>query len=82
MLERDIYRSDVVDALKNGIIIETYEDDKPFASFLLASVKGVLPLHVVYSIDKAEKTLYIITAYRPDRVHFMDDLLTRRDDEQ
>ncbi|MDF1882968.1 DUF4258 domain-containing protein [Sulfurimonas sp. SAG-AH-194-C21] len=80
MLERGIFRVDVKLAIENGIIIEKYEDDKPFASFLLAYIEGQKPLHVVASFDEKSKELYIITAYEPDLKHFEEDLITRKND--
>ena len=40
-------------------------------------VDGV-PLHVVVAYDEMNRTVYIITVYRPDERYFEEDLITRR----
>ncbi len=66
MFERKISKSDVVEVLKNGEIIEEYMDDEPFPSYLMLGFIGVQPLHVVAAFDSESKTCHIITAYDPD----------------
>jgi len=78
MLERDIYRSDVLDALENGDIIESYTTDQPFPSVLILGFNKGRPLHVVISLDTGSKWCYIITVYRPDTEHFEKDFKTRK----
>ena len=63
--------------LRNGEIIESYETDAPFESALFFYIDSK-PLHVVASLDEATKTIYIITAYIPNKRYFYDDLKTRR----
>jgi hypothetical protein len=63
------------------LIIETYEDDYPFPSFLIAYINETKPLHVLLSYDKEAQMCYIITTYEPDTRYFQDDLLTRKNDE-
>jgi len=77
MLQRGIYRDEVKEALLEGEIIEKYETDVPFESALFFHSKAKT-LHVVASLDEANKILYVITAYEPDIAHFEDDLKTRR----
>ena len=60
------------------MIIETYTEDKPLPSVLIANINQGKSLHVVTAFDVENKTCYIITAYFPDRKHFEDDLITRR----
>jgi len=78
MLERGIYRSDVLSVLKNGELIEYYEDDKPFPSGLFLGYVNNKPLHVVAAIDKQIECCYIITTYEPDLKHFKPDFKTRK----
>jgi len=80
MLQRNIGRIEVKEALLRGEIIEVYEDDKPFKSALFFSVKNK-PLHVVASLDEVDGIVYIITAYRPDSENFENDFKTRRTDD-
>ncbi|MGZ5028792.1 MAG: DUF4258 domain-containing protein [Methylobacter sp.] len=60
-----------------GDIIETYPNDYPVPSMLLAT-KQPEPLHVVLAFDPVLQQCHIITAYRPDLKHFEADLITRR----
>jgi hypothetical protein len=78
MMEREISRSDVKKAIIEGAVIESYIDDKPFPSVLIAHVNREVPIHVVAAFDSDNKTCYIITAYIPDGKYFENDLLTRR----
>ena len=78
MMERNIPRADVKKAIIDGVIIESYTQDKPLPSVLIACVNRELKLHVVTAYDFENKTAYIITAYYPDAKYFEDDLITRR----
>ena len=78
MMERSISRADVKRAVISGIIIESYEDDKPYPSFLIADIGVNKALHVVAAFDFVNKICYIITAYIPERDYFEADLITRR----
>lgn len=77
MMERDIARDEVKQAILTGVVIENYSNDMPFPSLLIAMVDGV-PLHVVVAYDEMNRTVYIITVYRPDERYFEEDLITRR----
>ena len=81
MLERNISRSEVKEALLKGIVIEDYLNDTPFPSVLVAYINDVKPLHIVVAYDEASMQSYIITAYIPDEKHFETDLMTRKKDE-
>lgn len=81
MLQRDISRSEVKEAIKYGEIIEYYETDVPFESALFFHTVSKT-IHVVLSLDEANKTIYVITAYEPDTTHFCDDLKTRRQNDK
>ena len=79
MFERDIYKVEVKKTLLEGEVIKEYFDDKPYPSFLMLRInEEQKPLHVVVSIDQQIQWCYIITAYRPDKIHFEDDYKTRR----
>jgi hypothetical protein len=60
MLERDIYRSDVIDALENGEIIESYTTDQPFPSVLILGFNKGRPLHVVISLDTGSSGVILL----------------------
>jgi hypothetical protein len=79
MMERGISRHEVLEALKNGEIIQAYPQDQPFPSVLVLDRSGQRPLHVVASFERSPTpTCYIITAYEPDLKYFQDDLKSRR----
>ena len=61
-----------------GKIIEQYDDDYPFPSFLIAYISEKRPLHVLVSYDEESHICYIITAYEPDARYFESDMITRR----
>jgi len=77
MLQRNITRNEVKEALLFGEIIEVYSDDKPFESALFLYVNSK-PLHVVASLCENTNVVYVITAYRPDNENFENDFKTRR----
>lgn len=78
LLQRKILKTDVINCILNGEIIEKYISDKPFASCLIFGYAAInMPLHVVCSSDN--DFLYVITAYIPDTIKFLDDLKTRRE---
>jgi hypothetical protein len=74
--ERKISADAVVSALVSGIIIERYQDDKPFPSCLISSMADDLPLHVVACSDC--ESIYIITTYIPTLDEWENDYKTRR----
>ena len=77
MIKRGIERSDVLNCLQNGEIIEDYPDSFPHPSCLVygLNLKNQV-LHVV--VGEKEDILMIITAYYPDTIKFESDLKTRR----
>jgi hypothetical protein len=77
MLERGIHRIQVIHALQRGEVIESYADDLPFPSVLVADVSTV-PVHVIVAYDNLRREVHVVTAYRPDTEHFEADLKTRR----
>lgn len=65
LIQRNISRQSVKDALLQGSIIEEYPSDYPFpSSLVLGFTTGNEALHIVCGIGKGR--LWIITAYRPD----------------
>jgi hypothetical protein len=78
MLERGITRHAVTTILRTGEVIEEYPSDHPFPSALVFGMDDGQPLHAVVAFDPARGVLFVITAYRPDPLHFRDDYRTRR----
>ena len=70
MFERSITRDEVKQAILNGKIIEEYEDDYPFPSFLVVCVSIDKPIHVVISYDEKAGICFVITTYEPDSRYF------------
>ncbi|MCA1917592.1 DUF4258 domain-containing protein [Methanospirillum hungatei] len=66
MMERSILKEDVVKCIKDGTIIRTYNDSKPFPAYLVSHVCKNRTIHVTYAINEPEETIVIITAYEPD----------------
>ena len=78
LLQRKILKTDAIQCILNGEIIEKYVSDKPFASCLVFgyTVDNKV-LHIVTGTDGEE--LFIITAYYPNTIKFQSDLKTRRE---
>jgi hypothetical protein len=78
MMERDISRIDIIEAIDNGDIVEDYPDLKPYPGCLVMGKSGPVSLHVVLAWDEKEKVAYIITVYIPDPNHFHRNGKTRK----
>ncbi|OGF66828.1 MAG: hypothetical protein A2Y62_10620 [Candidatus Fischerbacteria bacterium RBG_13_37_8] len=78
MMERGIYRDEIMEVLLHGEIIEDYPDDKPYPSALILGCIKNQPFHVVVALDSASCYCFIITAYKPDIYHFESNHKTRR----
>jgi len=78
MLERGISREEIKTCIRNGEIIECYDNDKPFPSVLIYGSSEKHILHVLAAYGSNDETCYIVTAYKPDEKHFKNDLRTRR----
>jgi hypothetical protein len=78
LMERNISRFRVKQAILSGRIIESYEDDRPYPSFLIADIGEEKSLHAVVAVNAEDEICYIITAYIPDENYFEEDLVTRR----
>jgi len=64
MAERGISTTVLENALIQGEIIESYEDDEPCPSFLILSIAMDIYLHIVIGLYADH--LRIITCYHPD----------------
>ena len=76
MKQRGIRINDVLKALDNGRIIESYDQDKPYPSCLILGYTGKKPLHVLCSIGG--NYIWLITTYHPDNDKWLSDFKTRR----
>jgi len=78
MRERDIALDDIKAAIRNGEIIAQYPDDYPYPSCLvLGHCTSSRHVHVVAGI--AGTSLWIITAYFPDKTKWEADYKTRKE---
>ncbi len=78
MFRRDIHEDDVETVLKNGEIIERYDEDFPLPSLLInGRTSERKPLHVVAAINNTERIIVIITAYKPDIARWTSDFSRR-----
>jgi hypothetical protein len=76
MIQRNISRDDVLNALTKGEIIEQYPSDYPFPSCLALGLTTTgQSLHVVCGSNGAE--LWIITAYFPNSNEWTKDFKQR-----
>lgn len=76
--QRNISINDVISCILTGEIIEQYPADYPYPSCLVLgiSLKNTI-LHVVAGTDS--NTLWIITAYYPDKNKWSSDFKTRKE---
>ena len=77
ILERDISRVEVIEAMMEGEIIEVYAADRPYPSCQIMRL-GTQPLHVVAAVDAEANLCHVITAYRPGLDRFEPDFRRRR----
>lgn len=78
MFQRNISRDDVKKAMKNGKVIEVYNDDQPFPSQLIFAIINEKALHVVVAEDEYTRECFVVTAYTPSKEYFEDDFITRK----
>ena len=66
MFNRRISKSNILEVLSGGTIIEEYRDDKPYPSFLIGGRCDDRPLHIVAAYNNVDREIIVITAYEPD----------------
>ena len=74
--ERHITIDDLIAAIDTGIIIEQYEQDYPLPSCLIMGKIDNRVIHMV--VSKEDDTIYLITAYEPDKDKWSDDFKQRK----
>jgi len=78
MFQRDINEDDVEFVVRNGEVVERYEQDFSLPSLLLlGESQGKKPLHIVVGIDSLNRRIFIITAYEPDPNKWTNDFSKR-----
>lgn len=78
MFSRGISDSDVEVVLKIGQVIESYENDLPYPSYLILGRSKEKVIHVVFAVNEMEKQKIIITAYEPDPLLWDSNYKVRR----
>ncbi len=78
MIERNISREDVFNAIQYGKVIESYFEAKPYPSCLIAGTSGNKQVHAVAAWDDDAHFVYFLTVYTPDRDHFEENGVTRK----
>ena len=79
MFARKISDKDVEYLLKQGEIIELYDDDYPLPSMLInGNMSNNRPLHLVVAVNKDEKKLIIITIYEPNPLKWLNNFSRRK----
>ena len=77
MFQRDISELHVESVINNGIIIESYIEDKPYPSYLALGYINENALHIVYAKDENDNII-IITAYYPSPEKWENNFKTRK----
>lgn len=80
MFQRHISEAEVIEVLREGLIIEYYEQDLPFPSMLLnARTSAGRNVHLLVAMDLGARRLYIITVYDPDPAKWSDGFSRRKE---
>ncbi len=75
---RFIPREAILKSVDSYEIVESYPEDKYLASYLLLARRGDDAFHVLFAADVTGENVRIVTAYRPGKDEWEDDLKTRR----
>jgi hypothetical protein len=78
MFERDLRVEDIKRILNTGLIIKSYEEDKPYPSYMLLGFINKKPVHVLVANNREENICIIITVYRPEKKIWSKDFKTKR----
>ena len=78
MFEREFQKDSVVDAVRNGEIIQEYPNDKPYPSYLLLAIINKEPIHIIAAFNENGNEVYVVTVYSPDKKIWSDDFRQRR----
>ena len=78
MFSRNIDENQVRNVIELGQIIKSYEDDKPYPSYLMLGVVNLNPLHVVVAKNETDNSCIIITAYYPNEQIWNSDFKTKK----
>lgn len=62
---------------KEGSVIATYPDDKPYPGKLILGFEGDRPIHIVMAVEPETREYVIVTVYQPDPA-LWDETYSRR----
>lgn len=77
-IQREFQKDSVVEAVRNGEIIQEYPNDKPYPSYLLLAIINKEPIHIVAAYNENENEVYVITVYSPDKKIWLNDFKQKR----
>lgn len=77
MENRFISRRMVLNSSKSYEIIESYPADKYLPSHLVWAMQGSTVFHVLFAVDVSDNNVRVVTAYRPDKAKWSDDMKKR-----
>lgn len=66
MFRRNISVDEIIGIIKEGEIIMSYPDDKPYPSYLMLGYQNKRPLHLVVARDDLTGQCIMVTIYEPD----------------
>ena len=75
---RFIPRESILAAVDTYELVEAYPDDKYLPSYLLLGRREADMFHVLFAADVEGDNVRVVTAYRPDRSEWQEDLKNRR----
>jgi hypothetical protein len=78
MFKRGIDTFEVEIVIKQGEIIKSYLDDRPYPSFLILGYSEEKAIHLVIAKNVQDEECIVVTAYIPDPTIWMEDFKIRR----
>ena len=78
LVGRHMTRDEILAAVENYELIESYPDDKYLPSYLVLAAQTSAGFHVLFAADVEADHVRVVTAYRPHADEWAPDLKTRR----
>ena len=78
LVGRHITRKEILEAVDDYELIESYPEDKYLPSYLVLGTFPATGFHVLFAADVEGDNVRIVTAYRPDLNEWECDLRNRR----